>query len=359
MFKHLLATILLIPALAQGSYTTKGDTLHAGYVHNLGLSYAASTLKIVGASGADLSAANAGKVAVGSVTSGQTVVLSITAATHLFIDDSGASDITDEQFGVTSTRVWDQDRPFYLYLVNKDDTDSGVAFAISPKPNLKQTPAGAAGIGYHDTPMTTPADTGMWFLTAVDITATHNSKPCVRIGGIRMQMSILDDWTVQALDYSKGDGIRPDPFVGEWFTMVDQQMGAAAIADNYLLSAVGNPPTWAAPANTTYRYQMDLDSRVHVLFNTANSGDCAAGGAGLCFFILPYIINADGRTLGADAYVLVGQLRQAGTFNGAHVIFTDAVTACKIGPTIGTLISCNEFNNVLDDFTFHFSYAAL
>ena len=147
-------------------------SLTIGRTYNLGIDLSAGTLSIVSASGSALSATNFGYVVCPSNTGGLPAVIKVSGTDHFFVDDSGASDIVGEQFGVTSGVAWGSDRPFFLYFCNSDDTEAGGEFFISPAPNLTQSPA-TANIGYHANPMGTPSDHGAFFLTSTDDTSSH------------------------------------------------------------------------------------------------------------------------------------------------------------------------------------------
>lgn len=172
--------------------------------NNLGATLASGQFKITDYTQTALGTDNYGWVCIPHSTGGRKVVLKTNAATHLFDDDSAAtSDITGEEFGTTAGTAHTVDREFHVYAVNGDNTDAGLLFAISPRGDATTTPA-TANIGYHGTPMSTPSDAGFFFLTSTDVTATHNAKPCARIGSIMMTKTASDDWTVTALNTFTG-----------------------------------------------------------------------------------------------------------------------------------------------------------
>ena len=329
-----------------------------GWVSNLGFTYTSSTLTITDAGGAALTATNPAWITIPHSTAGQMVSLKAVAATHLFIDDGGASDIIGEQFGVTTGVAWGEDRPFYLYAVNGDNTDSGLAFGISPNPCLVHSPA-TANIGYHANPMATPSDSGMFMLSASDLTTSHDAVPCVRVGGIRMKMSASDDWTIQALDESKGDGIRHNPFVGHEFTMADQQMGAAAVTDNYLIGTTY--PVWATPANTTYYYSLTLEGICRVAYATSSSGNATAGGgADDVSLSLPYTSKGS-QTIGR--YNAIGYYDCTGAPVGdgdglAMGQLNNNTSAVLIKDYGNGTLQGNDFSNTGDDLILDFFYRA-
>ncbi len=240
--------------------------------YNLGISLNAGTCKIVGASGTDLSEYNVGWVVMASNTPGRLVRLRVTSANHFFEDDNGASDIIGEEFGTTAGVAWGNDRPFFIHAVNRNDTEAGVAFAHSPDPRAYIS-ADTANIGYHGTPMGTPSDTGFFFWTATNVTATHNQKPCYRIGGIRMRKTAADDWTVQTLNVNDGDGIRRDPFFGKAFSFVDNQMGASPSC--WLLPNGGTAPVFSAN-----QYAYCIKPNGDVMVDIVLDGDGGTDGAG-------------------------------------------------------------------------------
>lgn len=253
-----------------------------GWVNNIGMSLSGGTFKLVQANGSDFTADDPGWVTLPSTTSGQLVTLKATDANHLFVDDAGTSDIVGEEFGVTTGVAWGQDRPFYLYACNPDNTDANLKFFISPNPALKKSPV-TANIGYHDNPMATPSDNGAFFLTATDVTTSHDEVPCVLIGCFRMRMSASDDWTVQTLSSSEGDGIRVDPYVGKRFTLPLGQMGAAS--GEYLKANGGTPPTWT---NKSYQYSVGLDGNVFCWISLDGDGGADGAGAVATQIVLPF-----------------------------------------------------------------------
>ena len=266
--------------------------LTPGYVNNLGLTYSSSTLTVTQADGSALAATTPGYVAVPSTTAGQLVVLKVTATDHLFVDDGGSSDIAGEEFGVTTGVEWGTDRLFNLYVVNSDDTDNGLEFAISPDPTLTTSPA-TANSGYHGNPAATPSDSNFFYLTATDVTTTHDAKPCVCIGSIRMQMSASDDWTVQTLTNSDGIGKFHE---STEFTMPLAQMGAAT--GTFFHTNGGTAPVFTTNA---YKYYMRRTGEVHCVVDLDGDGGANGAGAVTARISLPYAAVAGTNTMGTNA----------------------------------------------------------
>lgn len=332
---------------AAGAYTP-------GWVSNIGMSLSGGTFKLVGTDGNTFSSTNAGWVTIPSTTGGQLVTLKATSDIHSFIDDAGASQIIGEEFGVTSGRAWGNDRPFYLYACNADNTDANLRFFISPNPTLKVSPA-TTNIGYQSNPMSSPSDSGAFFLTSTNVTASHNEKPCIRIGGIRMQMSASDDWTVQSLSNSSGDGIRPDPYENTYFTMPTGQMGAQS--GSYFNNS--GFPTWATAANIVFKYALNLDGHCRVYFLTNDAGACTNGSNGNILVInVPYIgVSIDITT---NFYANgIGLCTVANTSQYRAIRFSPASQAAHFSliSTPGNLAN-NSLSNANDDLEASFFYKA-
>ena len=239
-----------------GGKLKNGIIEHAGannpdWVSNIGINYVPGTgvFKICQADGlTDFNLFQPGWVTLPSaLQEGKLVTLKVTDNTNTtFIDDVGASDIAGETFGVTAGVAWNSDMPFFLYAVNKDDTDSGLAFAIARLPYHNKTPVSTA-IAFKLTPAADLADWDFFFPTPTDVTLTHNEKPCRVIGCFRMRkVGVAVDWTVQPLSNAKGDGIRSDNFYGQNFSFPVGQSGANAGSHFLAIAAPGTPPTWAS-----------------------------------------------------------------------------------------------------------------
>jgi len=324
------------------------EVVRNGYTHNVGITYASNILTVTQADGSALTAAGEGKIGINSVTAGQAVLLEVLNANNFFIDDGGASDIIGEEFGVITGIAWDEDRPFYLYAINEDDTSANLRFAISPDPTLTESPV-TANIGYHANPMATPSDRGMFFLTSGDVTASHDEKPCVLIGGIRMQMSAADDWTVQAL--STADGIRPDPYVGYTFDMVDGQMGANS---GSFYKNAATIPTWQTPGNIVYKYKLGLDGMCDIEFHTSAAGNAinGSGGANPLYLITPYKVQTNFS--GHEMYKIIGTY-----FLGGVSPTRSYIAAILANDTYIKLVESSASQIENDDFTGTSNYTAV
>jgi len=235
-----------------------------------------------------------------AITPGKIVTLRLLTDRFKFRDDSNAtSDIAGVEFGVTSGIAWPDARPFYPYIVNSNDTDAGLEGFISPDPTKTRSPA-TANIAFKNsgspTDMSTPSDIGCLMMTDANTTATHDDKPCIRIGGIRMVMAVTtDDWTVQTLDDSKKDGIRLDPYEGITFLYPLNQMGAAA--STHIQANAGTEPVWASDSSAGYEYRLSLNGDCYVNKSTVNSGSPTNGtGTQAISMTVPYAFNGYAST---------------------------------------------------------------
>lgn len=340
---------------------SKLETVPVGTTLNLGMTLSSGTFSITSADGSALSSTNRGFVKMQSVTEGQTFIATLTSD-QSFEDDNGTSDIIGEEFGVTSGVAWNEDRPFYLYAVNSDDTNTGTLIALSPNPTAKVSP-GSNAIGYHGNPATNQADTNFFFLTATDVTTTHQDKPCQLIGGIRMRMSSSDDWTVQTLSSSLGDGIRLDPFVGSIFNMPLGQNGASS---NNFFGSDGTEPTWASPGAIEYKYSLGLDGFCDLTMATVSAGTVTngSGGNGLNL-ALPYLVNqtyySTNNRLPAGFYTVSGASQNTQGFLQIRLDATAYLSGKGVrlaqGDSTSSILD-DDFTSAGDDITASFKFKA-
>jgi len=337
--------------------TEFGGQRKTGWVSNVGLNLSAGTLKLVQGDGStDFSATAPGFCTIPSATAGAVNSLQFTATDFLFVDDAGSSDIIGVNFGTDSTEAWDEQVPFYLYAVNGDGTDSGIEFAISRNPTSKHSPA-TAQIAFHGTIATSDNDETFFFLTSTDVTATHNAKPVLLIGGFTMNKSVLDDWTIASLDESKAQGILPHPHQDEEFNMAEGQNGA--LAASFLFSS-GVVPTWATPANIVYKYRINTDGWVDVAFYTNNAGAASqTGQADALSMVVPYRTSSTYYT-GTSGPSFPIYIRETGGADGIHwARLTQAVFLLTLADPGGTgALLESDFSDGLDDIEIILRYKA-
>jgi hypothetical protein len=210
---------------------------------------------------------------------------------HYFDDAaSGASDIGG-RFG-TTPGAWDQPRPFFLYAVNRDDTEGGLAFALSPDPRLRYSPA-AEHIAWHGHFADSPSDHDLFFLRDGD-SAGWAGRPAQRVGGVTMTKNDNEDWAVVGGRGQYGVGMF---HVGRTFRFPPGQMGAEAGA--YFSFTGGTTPTVLPtydPEQTTYTYRLGLDGYVDIeaRFVTDGGGPGRPGsGDGVLWVHVPFQAASD------------------------------------------------------------------
>ena len=260
------------------------DALPSGITSNCGLALAAGVLSLTDESGDALSATNPCCIGVPSITVGENVTLCFTAAQTMNDDSHASSHLTDLGFSITETADWGEDMPYFVYVVNEDDTDANAGIFISRRPSLYQTPG---GVFIHDKDAEAGNDDdssifGMW-----SDDAGKANKPCVLIGTIEMQWSTTtDDWTVQVLTGYVGIGVdRIIKSLGVWWKMVVGQNGNAA--GKYFADNGGTAPAFDT---NIYYYKWNINGSV--LINANFTFATVAGvGAVNCVSRLPIGAN--------------------------------------------------------------------
>lgn len=337
------------------TYVPQGDT-HPS-CQNIGIAYSAGTFTVQGANGSALSSSNPGYITIGSqVSPGRLVRLTITA-NQTFIDDAGASQIVGEEFGTKAGTAWSNDRPFFLYAVNKDDTAANLLFGISPCPSFERSPSSATLIGYKSSPSSTPSDASLWLFGSSLTTSQWLSLPVLRIGGIRMRKSSSDDWTVQALDAS--DGIRPVNYEKSNFRWSAGEAPGTA-AGTFFTSV--SAPTWASPGNIVANYQLLIDGTILAIFNTGAANSCTNGGnASQTRVALPFFTNSTFYGTITSNPGLVGNVRTAavvGTLIGDVAPGAAGNELLVYKNDFATAVANNSFSNTADDIYLCYRYLA-
>ena len=195
-FTSLTATSSFIPSLVPGQVQNLSWTRGTGTT--LG------TITIASADGTDLSADNPAWVCIGSTAKfGGFVTLKVTANVT-FIDDGGVSDLAGWTFGVTTGVAWNEWMPVTIYALNKDDTDAGLVFGFSRKPNAYTFSTGDIG----DKDAVSSADDQNSIFIAGSITASdYNGAPVTQVGAtIIKKVSTADDWTFAGSSIAYGFG---------------------------------------------------------------------------------------------------------------------------------------------------------
>ena len=256
-------------------------------VSNIGIAYNGGTgvFTVQGADGTALSASNPGYVTLQSKsTSGQLVTIAITA-NQSFIDDTGASEIVGNLFGVTTAIAYDSDIPFFLYAVSNDDEDA-IALMISRIPHRKVAPA----IAFIGAPDDAVASTQGSFFSLENIDETlYDENPCLLVGAFRMRkLTTANDWTVQALSASDGIGQFHDQTA---FVMLEGTFGA--LAGTYWVPNSGTEPTFGTQS---YFYYIKKDGRCFFSLRLRTCNNTPAGAYDLAY-VIPFA-NSNAISLG-------------------------------------------------------------
>lgn len=304
-------------------------------LRNIRLVTSGGTTKIVGDDGNDLSSSNIGWVRMPSATTpGKMVTLPLTSSPS-FIDDTGASEILGERFGFTTSIAITVDVPFFGNFINTNDTGTGLKFGITRNNCMSVTPA-TAKQGIKGTASTDKDKDTLFIWDSATVAA---GLPLLQIAGLRMRMSSSDDWTVQTLNHTNGDGIRPDPHFASEFDMPISQNGADS--GNYFSASSGAGPIWTTPANIVYKWGVKPGGYIWYNFSTRNAGVVATtGNASDMFVHLPAAF--DGTTTGEG--IPVGVCNYAGTASdGANLIAIGGQSQARISNALQTQLDANNF----------------
>jgi len=301
------------------------DGLQIGETSNCGLTLAAGVLSLTDEQGGALAAANPCCVGVPDITAGLNETVCFTAA-QTMIDDAGASNLTDLGFGITEAVAWANDRPFFIGVINEDDTGANAGVFITLDPTMTMTPAAGS---IHDSAAAAATDgQGSIYWWGAD-DAGKAAKPAVIIGAIRMQWSTAtDDWTIQTLGAAQDttsntdlDGIGSlyiDRMTSQVFSMPLNQFGAVDDGPFFCTGAVdGNTdvPEWATPASILYTYVLSKQGRVDVVFGTDAAGNATAGDLHqLLKLRLPYSLNTAAYTNTTVPTVPIGSMTDGGAY---------------------------------------------
>jgi hypothetical protein len=312
-------------------------------VQNLSFIYDSGFFQVCDAFGNNLSTSNPAFVTLQSNVTNCTLVQVPIYANLGFRDSTSGSgsDIAGNLFGtqddsvVVPPRGWTEDMPWFLYAVLSTGGDS-IGFAVSRSPIAVQAPAvadcGTIGLttadvnysfyflardssGNNVIPTATPGG------TPTDYVTLFAEQPCLRLGAFRTRKvaSTANDWTVQALDYVKGDGVGKT----HASTIFNFPVGVNGANDGTYINPVdgGTPPTF-----TTYtsKYQLLETGIVNAKYSLLT---CLVGGVGAftIYYALPLpqrnaSIPADGMGLWSDASAASGKQMEMQCFPDVYYV---------------------------------------
>jgi len=281
----------------------KVGSVTMGHMSNLGITLSGGTLKLTDRNGATLTAANPGYVTVPSSSSGRPVMLKITTSLTLNDDSNASSHLTNIGFGVGETVDWQDEVPFFIGVVNRNDTDiDGVdgnsSIFLSRGWVSDQSPV-AARIGDIDAVPATDDQNSIIIWDSIT-QANYANLPIMIIGVVNMKWSTAtDDWTISALDDRNGLGL--DMLLKAFNTPYDFPTGQNGGAINsHFATNGGTAPVFST---RTYRYWIEPSGWVTCALDF--SGDTATDGAGAVAAQLatPYV-NSIGLQYGTGGIVV-------------------------------------------------------
>lgn len=322
-----------------------------GTTVNLGISYSTPTFTLNDSQGNSLSATNPAWVVMpDNSTKGLKKVFTITS-NYSFEDDSGTSDLTGNLWGTTTSVAWNQDMPFYIYMVINDDNDE-----ITPM-IARHTCArlSASTIGKPSSAVA-DGENDFWALDDSITVGDYASNPCVRIGVFRMRKNDApnDDWTVRTIN--SYDGIGRTAF-GVNYIFAVLQNGATA---RYQSSSGGGDtlPTFNSDG---YLYNFEEGGWVNVQYNATTVNNTPSGSGDYRLHLPVQARNSDwNRNFGGfawtDSSVGVGSIIPGSAYYlsspSQFVTFRDLPTF----GTASTIATPGLFGNGDGNFSFSFRY---
>lgn len=201
---------LYLTSAANGPGTPTPD------IRNLGVDLTSGRFQITASDGTALSTSNYAQVTTavkGALGQYQTLRLE---KPYKIDDDSHASihDMEGWHPFWNTTDAWDEDRPYFLYVISHDTASSDPAIGVSQCPCYFTSPA-ASAINVSGTINDNTQESmflfeisdgaGGWTTPTI---ANYDANPCVCIGSIRMQVTDTtnDDQTIQTLVATDGIG---------------------------------------------------------------------------------------------------------------------------------------------------------
>lgn len=319
-----------------------------GWISNLGISLSSGTLTVVDAGGAALSGSNKGYVTMPSTTAGQFSNIAVTTGSTLNDDAHASSHLTNVGFGITEASDWDEDVPFFIYVVNRgnanvDGSDGNSAFFITRNPSMYSTPSDSDLIGDSDAAPVTDDELSILMLGSYT-QANYTSLPCQLVGGFRMRWSTTtDDWTIQTLGNSDGIGQAQleKHFSKTWVFPVAQN-GAAS--STHMWSNGGTAPVFS---ESLFLYQIERSGMCHVMAVLNGDGGTDGAGAVSAQMAVPYKFDAD-STFGSLSTGVVGDMaRISGT---GFTSFENLIIGPNEGSTYVAFARSGSSNALNSDF---------
>ena len=325
---------------------------------NLGITISGGTLTITDAGGAALSASNPGYITMQSTTSGVSVDLKVTG-TYAIDDLNGTSNFTNLGFGISESRNWGKDMPFFIYAINRgnsdfDGVDGNSTFVITRNFAMKVSPSAGGNIG--DTVAIPTTDDQTSVIAMANITpGNYIGRPVMPIGTISMQLvQASADWLFTGPLFNDGDAIGKDALRRVFSREYEMPLGQnGADANNHFSQTSGSAATWAGTLD--YSYTISSDGFMHVHMTTANGGNATASvtAAQIMSLTLPYALSSTYYGTAAawapiGSYLVTGASVIQGVCLG---LLTTAAPRLKLYESALGSIDGDEFTGAADDIT--------
>lgn len=279
-------------ALQEYPEFTKGIKVNSpGFSSNGRLSLSAGRLKLVGADGNDPSATNPVFFNVPSSTTGSWDTITFTSNTHCLIDDSSTADSyfragAGTPWGTTAGNVWNESMPFGIYVCTDGTTHT---LFMARDVSLNRTPT-TTYLGYKNVVPATADFSNCFFMSASNLTVSHQNVSCYLIAIVEMQKNSSDDWLFQT-------ALAPDLGIGNFsrlkyakYFMPIAQNGASS-GSHFSVSA-GTPPIYTTLDYLRYSAKLDGTHDIFFQFTNAAGGTAGAGAAALTLH-MPVPIRAN------------------------------------------------------------------
>lgn len=272
---------------------------------NLSFVYNSGFFEVSDSEGNPLSLTDIAYVTLASNVTASTLVQAPVYSNRGFRDSTSGSgsDISGNLFGKTLNVDWPEDLPVFLYAVLSTSADSvGFAISLNPAANISPSLANSGTIGLATAnvqqsfyylardhsgnnviPTSTPGG------TPTDFVNLYAQQPCLRLGAFRMRKTgtTNNDWTVQNLSVSGGDGMGKT-HSNTTFIYPTNQFGSPA--NSYFLEQnTAVSPVFSAGS---YEYQLDSNGlcRIDVILTGCSVAGTSPGGEYLTL-TTPYVFN--------------------------------------------------------------------
>lgn len=283
-----------------------------GWISNLGLTLSGGVMTITGADGTTISSSNPGYVTIASATENLFKSIKVTSSITLKDDNNASSNLTNIGFGITEAVDWADPMPFFLYALNRNDTDidgtdGNSCFFISRSPAYRRTPTGSTTFGSFSAAPSSDSVFSIFLLGNYTV-ANYTNKEVELIGGFYATwLASTADWTI---DFSPASSDRSglgqanlEFMFQKSYSYPLSQNGAAT--GTYSLANGGTAPVFSS---NTAQYQVKRDGYINYYIDI--QGDGGTDGSGGVDFILKPPVAASSS---APSFVGYGQCLRGGT----------------------------------------------